>query len=69
MGTEGQSFWGNALFQQVVELTGLPFECVAQELHGILVRSGTHPDHVTEEELRAALLFYLRETIPSESAH
>jgi hypothetical protein len=69
MGIGEQSFWGNELFQQVVEMTGLPYESVAKELHSILVRSGSHPDRVTVDELRDALLFYLRETIPSESAH
>jgi hypothetical protein len=60
---------GNELFRQVIELTGLPYESLAQELHSILIRAGSHPDRVTEDELRDALLFYLRETVVSESAH
>ncbi len=53
---------GNHLFEEVVQLTGLPESLIRRELEIILRKEGTDPKRVTLEELRKALLTYLIQT-------
>ena len=50
---------GNSLFKAVTELTGLPETQIANELTRIVRGSGSNPESLTLEELRAAMLAYL----------
>lgn len=54
---------GNALFKQVIELSGLPPKIMKRELTAILKKIGIKPQKLTESTLRKAAAAYLREII------
>lgn len=52
---------GNQLFKQVLSLTGIQEESMAQELDSILGRAGVDKNQMTLDQLRQALMDYLTE--------
>jgi hypothetical protein len=54
---------GNALFKQVIKLSGLPPQMMKKELTAILKKIGIKPQKLTETTLRKAAAAYLREII------
>ena len=57
---------GEALVQQLSELTGLPKLVVNEELQHILENSGKSQENLTLEDLRHAMLVYLEHLAQTE---
>jgi hypothetical protein len=52
---------GNQLFKQVLSLTGIQEDSMAEELDSILGRAGVDKNEMTLDQLRQALMDYLTE--------
>ena len=57
---------GNALLEEVADLTGLPKGEISEELVQLLNKVGTDPNQLTIEQLRTAMIAYLSEIIGQE---
>jgi len=53
----------NRLFDEVADLTGLPPQLIREELAVIVKKAGANPDTLTLDELREAMVTYLKEVI------
>jgi hypothetical protein len=56
---------GDELFNQVVNLTGLPGKTIRRELNAILERKNLDINSLTIDQLRAVVASYLREIMAS----
>jgi len=59
------------LFEQVIQLTGIPSNTIRKELLTIIAKKNIRPDEITLDQLRAVAASYLREIMGGllESTH
>jgi hypothetical protein len=51
------------LFDEVARITGLPSQVIRQELENIIKKQGADPDTLTLEQLKEAMVEYMKEVL------
>jgi hypothetical protein len=59
--TDSDEKKGEALFNQLVKLTGIPSQAIKKELKTILEKKNIDIDHLTLDQLRVVVASYVRE--------